>query len=68
MTIVTTDSLSVAADQFWRPAGLDAARLNRVLESSLARGADFSDLYFQHVTSESWTLEDGSVKDGSFRS
>src|SRR5690554_6261522 len=31
-----------------------------------APGADAADLYFQHQVSESWVLEDGFVKDGSF--
>src|SRR5690606_7772775 len=29
-------------------------------------GVDAADLYFQHQVSESWVLEDGIVKDGSF--
>ena len=31
-----------------------------------APGVDAADLYFQHQVSESWVLEDGIVKDGSF--
>ena len=31
-----------------------------------APGVDAADLYFQHQISESWVLEDGIVKDGSF--
>jgi TldD protein len=29
-------------------------------------GADYSDLYFQYSISESWILEDGIVKGGSY--
>lgn len=37
------------------------------LLSSLAEtGADYADLYFQHSEAESWMLDEGIVKDGSY--
>src|SRR4051812_10772171 len=48
------------------PAGLDAAKLSGVLASIHARDVDFADLYFQHARFESWSLEEGIVKSGSF--
>ena len=40
--------------------------LERVLGGALPAGADYADLYFQHSVHESWVLEDGVVRDGSF--
>ncbi len=63
----TSDSLLTTAQQsLWQPAALDAQQLSCVLETMLARGADFADLYFQRSVSESWSLEEGRVKDGSY--
>jgi len=48
------------------PADLDHARLSRVLASIHTHDVDFADLYFQYARSESWSLEEGIVKSGSF--
>ena len=37
-----------------------------MLARLMSRALDFGELYFQHQRSESWMLEDGIVKDGSF--
>src|SRR5450631_2519522 len=47
------------------PAGLTEGRLTRVLGELMSRGADYADLYFELSREESWSLEDGIVKDGS---
>ncbi|HVK98964.1 MAG TPA: metalloprotease TldD [Dongiaceae bacterium] len=60
------DRLTLAQQTLWQPAGLDAASLMPVLDQMLARGADFADLYFQRSISESWSLEECAVKDGSY--
>ncbi len=39
----------------WRP----------VLDAVMSRGVDYADLYFQLSREESWSLEDGIVKEGS---
>jgi len=37
------------------------------LLSSLSQtGSEYSDLYFQHSVAESWVLDEGIVKDGSY--
>ena len=41
--------------------GIDTAIIQRVLSESMSRGADFADLYFQHVKTTSLALEDGIV-------
>ncbi len=48
------------------PAGLNEGHLNTTLGSMLTRGVDYADLYFQVSRQESWTVEDGIVREGSF--
>lgn len=48
------------------PAGLDEGDLNRSLGSLYTRGVDAADLYFQVSRHESWMLEDGIIKEGTF--
>ncbi len=48
------------------PGELDQQKLSRVLDAIHARDVDFADLYFQHARFESWNLEEGIVKSGSF--
>ena len=62
----TTDTaLSIAQSRLLLPAGLDATRLDRMFGALLGPGIDFGDLYFQHSRRESWSVEDGIVKDGA---
>ena len=48
------------------PYGLDSSELQRVFGSMLSHRIDYADLYFQINRSESWSLEEGIVKSGSF--
>jgi len=57
--------LQIAETRLLLPAGLDAGGLERSFGTLLGPGIDFGDLYFQHSRRESWTVEDGIVKDGS---
>lgn len=45
---------------------LDKDFLSETLSSMMTKKVDFADLYFQSSQHESWVLEDGIVKDGSF--
>ena len=56
---------SVMADML-APVGLEEHHLNRTLDSVLRGGVDYADLYFQVSRQESWTLEDGIIREGSF--
>jgi TldD protein len=60
-----TQSLSLAETRLLLPAGLDVSGLDRTFGTLLGPGIDFGDLYFQHIRRESWTVEDGIVKDGA---
>jgi len=52
--------------QMLEPAGLDQRHLTKALGSIYMRDVDAADLYFQVSRSESWTVEDGILKEGSF--
>ena len=57
--------LQIAETRLLLPAGLDTGGLERTFGTLLGPGVDFGDLYFQHSRRESWTVEDGIVKDGA---
>ncbi|MEM6511791.1 MAG: metalloprotease TldD [Pseudomonadota bacterium] len=48
------------------PAGLAEHHLDDTLGHLLAGGVDYADLYFQLSRAESWTVEDGIIREGSF--
>ena len=58
-------TLALAESRLLLPAGLDMSTLERGFGALLGPGIDFGDLYFQHTRRESWTVEDGIVKDGA---
>ncbi|TKR32809.1 metalloprotease TldD [Luteimonas gilva] len=60
-----TQSLAIAESRLLLPAGLDNRGLDRAFGTLLGPGIDFGDLYFQHARRESWSVEDGIVKDGA---
>ena len=45
---------------------LEQKTIQDVLEHLSQRTLDYGDVYLQHTMEESWSLEDGVVKDGSF--
>ena len=57
--------IQLAESRLLLPAGLDANGLDRAFGALLGPGIDFGDLYFQHARRESWSMEDGIVKDGA---
>ncbi len=57
--------LQLSESRLLAPAGLDHAGLDRAFVLLLGPGIDFGDLYFQHSRRESWTMEDGIIKDGA---
>jgi len=48
------------------PVGLDEKSLNTTLGGIMKGGVDYADLYFQMSRHESWTLEDGIIREGCF--
>jgi TldD protein len=60
-----TDAFSLARDLILEPAGLDEGHIARALGLVRASSIDAADVYFQFSRDESWSLEDGIVKEGS---
>ena len=60
------NTLSSVSEQLLTPGGLGLERLPALLGELVGPGIDAADLYFQSQVSESWMLEDGIVKEGSF--
>ncbi|WP_058834300.1 metalloprotease TldD [Luteimonas abyssi] len=57
--------IALAERRLLTPAGLDVRQLDSTFSALLGPGVDFGDLYFQHSRRESWSMEDGIVKDGA---
>ena len=61
------DSIFTLAQQsLLQPFALNERKLEQVFGTMLAHQLDYADLYFQYGRSESWALEEGIVKSGSF--
>jgi TldD protein len=58
--------IEVARQTILDPSGLDENRIASVLGSVMGHSVDYADLYFQLSREESWSLEDGIVKDGAY--
>ncbi len=59
-------SIDTVMSQLLEPAGLGEPQLATTLGSVMHGGVDFADLYFQVSRQESWMLEDGIIREGSF--
>jgi len=65
--ITASDLLFATAERtLLAPYGLDPAGLTRVFGELMSHQIDAADLYFQYSRGESWSLEEGIVKSGSF--
>ena len=60
------NALDTARQTLLAPAGLDEKDLDRLLGQILTHRVDYADLYFQYSRHESWSLEEGQVKSGSY--
>jgi len=58
--------LDIARHALLEPAGLSEQSLQQVLGTVLGNAIDYADLYFQSARQESWVLEDGIIKAGSY--
>ncbi|MCX7946034.1 MAG: metalloprotease TldD [Hydrogenophilus sp.] len=56
----------VARERLWQPWGWDEKQAERVLNRVVGGGVEEADLFFQYRQAESWFLEEGIVKSGSF--
>ena len=60
------ERLATARALLLEPYGLDESHLQRALATVFEHRVDYADLYFQYTRSESYALEEGIVKSGSF--
>jgi TldD protein len=58
--------LATARSLLLAPYDLDESSLQRALATVFEHKTDYADLYFQYTRSESFSLEEGIVKSGSF--
>ena len=61
-----TDTLALVGQHILEPSGLDVPSLERHLDSLHGRHIDAGDLYFQTSQYESWVMDDGILREGSF--
>lgn len=61
-----TNFLEQARQDLLEPAGITDNQLQNVLSDVMGSAVDNADIYFQSAYSESWALEDGIIKGGSY--
>ncbi|MDH3576723.1 MAG: metalloprotease TldD [Gammaproteobacteria bacterium] len=62
----TPQSIDAVMSRLLEPVGLGEQQLSATLGTVMRGGVDYADLYFQVSRQESWTLEDGIIREGSF--
>ena len=60
------NTIDTVISRMLEPAGLEERHLNATLGSMMSGGVDYADLYFQVSRQESWTVEDGIIREGNF--
>ncbi len=65
-TAAAADSFTIARELLLEGAGLELAALDRALSVAMVRQLDYVDLYLQLTRYETWTVEDGIVKEGAY--
>ncbi len=61
-----SELVQLAQQSLWQPTGLVEQDINRTLGKIMTPGIDYADLYFQYSRHESWALDEGMVKSGSY--
>ena len=60
------DIIENARASIFAASDLSQGDLENTLNDMMGNSIDYSEVYLQSIRSESWGLEDGIVKDGSF--
>ena len=60
------DPIHIARDNILAPVGLENRDIDRLLGQLSSPSIDAADIYFQSSRLQSWVLEDGIIKEGSF--
>ena len=66
MSHATPQSIDAVMSRLLEPVGLGEQQLSSTLGTVMQGGVDYADLYFQVSRQETWTLEDGIIREGSF--
>lgn len=66
MNTKTETPFLLAQQSLLTPHAIEPRQLEQVFAKMLAHKVDYADLYFQYSRAESWSLEEGIVKSGSF--
>ena len=66
MSSSNNTSIDAVMTRLLEPAGLGEQQLSTTLGGLMRGGVDYADLYFQVTRQESWSLEDGIIREGSF--
>ena len=61
-----SDVFETAREHILGASDIDLDDLQATLSGLISHSIDYGEVYLQSVRSESWGLEDGIVKDGSF--
>lgn len=63
---MTANLIEEARSQLLAPAGIEQKDVDTLMGRLMGADVDLGELFFQHQRHESWSLEDGIVKDGAF--
>jgi TldD protein len=63
---MTANLIGEARMQLLEPAGIEQKDVDTLIGRLMGGDVDLGELFFQHQRHESWSLEDGIVKDGAF--
>jgi TldD protein len=61
-----SDPIRIARESILAPVGLENRDIDRLLGKLRSTSIDAADIYFQSSRLQSWVLEDGIIKEGSF--
>ena len=61
-----SSTLDKVASQILQPTGLNIENLDKFLDGLHSKHIDAGDLYFQTSQQESWVMDDGIIREGSF--
>lgn len=61
-----SDQIQTATQVLLEPGGLGDSDLTQTINQAMGSKIDYADLYFQHSHQEAWSLDEGTVKSGSY--
>jgi TldD protein len=61
-----SEQLRAASQLLLDPTGLGNQELTATLDRIMGPNVDYADLYFQYTLQESWAMDEGTVKSGSY--